>query len=292
MGIDNFLRYLEFEKRYSKHTIAAYSSDLCAFEEFYCQIFEEKSILDATTKEIRAWIVSLMKQEIASRSINRKIVALRNFYKYCIREQAIKLNPVDKITPLKEKKRLPMFVENDNMELLLEEIMTSDSFEGIRDRLIIETFYFTGIRLSELVNIRISDIDFKNQTLRVIGKRNKERLIPLHRDLINNINIYLQIREQQESLCDNLFITIKGKQTYPKLVYRVVNKYLSLASTVEKRSPHVLRHTFATHMLNNGAELNNIKELLGHANLAATQVYTHNTFEKLKAVYKKSHPRT
>lgn len=292
MEIDDFLKYLEFEKRYSKHTIVAYKTDLYSFNKFYTEKKDKSSIIDASAKDIRLWIVSLMKQEIAPRSINRKIVSLRIFYKYCIREQKIKLNPVDKISKLKEKKRLPAFVENQKMELLLNDIMLGNDFESKRDRLIVDFFYFTGIRLSELVNILISDINFSNNTVRIIGKRNKERLLPLHQDLIDSIKKYSIIRNEVNPTTNKLFVTTKGKEIYHKLVYRIVNKYLSLATTIEKRSPHVLRHTFATHLLNNGAELNNIKELLGHSNLAATQIYTHNSFEKLKLAYQKAHPRT
>jgi integrase/recombinase XerC len=292
MGIDDFLYYLEFERRYSNHTILAYSKDLCQFEEFFSSFNDKKSISEANHNEIRLWIVDLVKNKVSTRTVNRKIVALRSYFKFCIRKGILKSNPVDKITPLKEKKRLPLFLEQNKMSFLLDDIFSNDSFEAKRDRLIIEMFYFTGMRLSELVNIRIPDLNLKAQQLRVIGKRNKERMLPIHHDLLISINQYLNVRGTQNPQTDKLFITEKGKDIYQKLVYLIVNKYLSLATTIEKRSPHVLRHTFATHMLNNGAEINNIKEILGHANLAATQVYTHNTFEKLKAVYKKAHPRT
>jgi len=293
MYIDDFLNYLEYEKRYSSHTITAYRTDLYEFERFLNEESDIKDIEEASAKNIRAWLISLIKNKIAPRSANRKLVALRSFYKYCIRNKRLEINPMDRVVPLKVEKRLPMFVAESGMNELLDTVMPDgDDFETVRDKLIIDLFYLTGIRLSELINIKITDIDRGSQTLRVFGKRSKERIVPLYRELVESIDRYMEVRKTLEVRNEYLFLTSKGVQLYPVLVYRIVHKNLAYVTTISQKSPHILRHSFATHMLNAGAELNDIKEFLGHAGLAATQVYTHNTFEKLKAVYKQAHPRT
>jgi integrase/recombinase XerC len=288
---DSFLKYIQFEKRYSDHTIVSYTNDL---EQYYN--FCEKDIVNFCPGEkdykiIRSWIVDLIESNNSSRSVTRKISTLKSFYRYLLKEGFIKTNPLDKIISPKVSKKLPYFVEEKQMNTLLDDIDFGDNFEGMRNKLIIEILYSTGIRLSELKNLKISDVDFNNLTIKVLGKRNKERIIPFSNNLKLSIEKYLKVKNQSDSKCIFLLITGKGKQVYEKLIYRVVNKYLNLVSTIEKKSPHVIRHTFATHMLNHGADLNAIKELLGHSNLAATQIYTHNTFEKLKKVYKQAHPR-
>jgi integrase/recombinase XerC len=291
MGKAEFLKYLQYEKRYSQNTLKSYDSDMQQFIAF-CEAslgsFEPELINE---RQVRAWVVDLSKNEISPRSINRKITTLRVFFKFLKRVGFVTLNPVEKFSRLKQKKELPWFVEESAMEKLFEETVEDGDFEGLRNRIIIELFYATGIRLSELINSKIQDIDFQNATLKVLGKRNKERIVPLYETITVRLKQYIVERNKQSSESDYLFLTAKGKKVYEKLVYRLVNKYLGKVTTMEKRSPHVLRHTFATHMLNNGADLNSVKEILGHSSLSATQVYTHNTFEKLRDVYKQAHPR-
>jgi len=234
-----------------------------------------------------------MNNKINAKSIGRKRSSLSRFFKYLMRESLITANPIDKVSIPKVKKRLPVFVEEKNMSELLNEVIFPNNYEGIRDKVIIELFYTTGMRLSELINIRIFDINESDSNVKVVGKRNKERIIPILPELLENINKLKDLtKEKQLSNSENyLFLTTKGVKLYPRLVQRMINKYLSITTTLEKRSPHILRHTFATHMLNHGADINSIKEILGHANLSATQIYTHNTFDKLKNIYKQSHPR-
>jgi len=256
-------------------------------------VYQVTDIHDVNYLQIRSWLVEMMEQKITSRSINRKITTLKSFYKFLIREGAIEENPMNKIIAPKMSKRLPVFVEKEKMDLLFDKVDFGEGFEAARNKLIVELFYMTGMRLSELVNLKLHDIDLPQQTIKVLGKRNKERIIPFSRSLEKQIASYLDLRNEMKNIYDSdyLFLTEKGKKIYQKLVYRLINYYLSIVTTLDKRSPHVLRHTFATHMLNNGADLNAIKELLGHANLSATQVYTHNTIEKLKTVYKQAHPK-
>jgi integrase/recombinase XerC len=238
-------------------------------------------------------MISMLDEGYSASSVHRKISVLRSFFKYLRREQKISNDPVESIVLPKKRKRLPVFVEESSLEKLLDLYDFTDSYSGIRDRTIIEMLYLTGIRRAELIGIRLKDIDFAGGTLRVLGKRNKERLIPLVESFISSLEVYTEMRI--ESFGDNddgwFFLTDKGNKLYDKFVYNVVKRYLNLVTTVEKKSPHVLRHTFATHMLNHGADLNSIKEILGHTNLSATQVYTHNTFEKLNKIYKQAHPR-
>lgn len=290
---DRFIQYIQFEKRYSPHTVTSYSNDLNQFFSFLESVYKITDIKDVNYLQIRSWLVEMMEHKITPRSINRKITTLKSFYKFLIKEGTVKENPMIKIIAPKISKRLPVYVEKDKMKLLFDEIDFGEGFEGARNKLIVEIFYMTGMRLSELVNLKIHDIDIPRQTIKVLGKRNKERIIPFSRSLEKHFNDYFDLRNQISDILDNeyLFLTVKGKKIYQKLVYRLINHYLGIVTTLEKRSPHILRHTFATHMLNNGADLNAIKELLGHANLSATQVYTHITIEKLKTVYKQSHPK-
>ena len=286
---ERFIRYIRDEKRYSIHTLKAYQSDI---EQFYTfidshEISEAKNI---THHIIRSWIVDLIEISNSNRSVNRKLSTLKSYFKFLLKEGEIKINPMLKVLPPKTSKRLPVYLEQDAMKILLEEVEFEDNFSGLRDRLIIELFYATGMRLSELSNLKISDINFVNINLKVLGKRNKERLIPFNQKLTPLILRYLESRKEFNSNSDYLFLTKKQEKIYDKLVYRVVNSYLSKVTSITKRSPHVLRHTFATHMLNYGADLNAIKEILGHSNLSATQVYTHNTIDKLKSIYKTAHP--
>jgi len=286
-----FIKYLTNEKRYSSHTIRSYQSDLNQFSEFCA---ENEIPFDPLTNDhhiIRKWIIYLMENGVSARSVNRKITTLKSFYKFLFREGHITHIPTDKLVLPKMGKHLPQFVGKEPMTRLFDQLVFPEGYEGLRDRTILLTFYCTGMRLSELVNLSIRNIDFYNGQLKVLGKRNKERLIPFGKELANALKQYMEERKKIECSHQQLFITSDGNPVYDKLVYRVVNKYLSGVTTLEKRSPHVLRHTFATHMLNNGAEINAIKELLGHANLSATQIYTHTTFEKLKVIYNQAHPR-
>jgi integrase/recombinase XerC len=243
--------------------------------------------------QIRNWIVELMETGNSARTVNRKISSLKTYFRYLLKEGVITVNPTNKVLSPKSGKKLPVFVKEDQMDRLLDDVEFGDDYSGTRNRLIIETFYNTGIRISELINLKISDIDFSQQAFKVLGKRNKERILPLSPDFSETLEKYTGLRESTfgGSQPGWLFLTGKGEKLYPRLVYRIVTKFLSMVTTSDKKSPHVLRHTFATHMLNKGADLNAIKELLGHANLSATEVYTHNTFEKLKSVYKQAHPR-
>lgn len=289
----SFLKYLEFEKRYSSRTIESYQIDLIQFNEFCVKIASVQELKHVQSLTIRDWIVYLLDSGISNRSVNRKISALKSFYRYLLRKDIISINPFLKIESLKNKKRLPVFVSEEKMEVLLDDNEWSGDFSGIRNKLIIEMFYTTGIRLSELINLKESNIDLTSSLIKVLGKRNKERIIPITRELNETIKEYLESKAKLFGSLESSFllVTQKGDKLYPKLVYRIVIKLLSTVTSMDKKSPHVLRHTFATHMLNNGAGINAIKELLGHANLAATQVYTHNTFEKLKKIYKLAHPR-
>ena len=287
MHKNNFLKYLEFEKRYSQHTLKSYNTDISQFSSYLIKEFNLKNIEEVNHSLIRSWVSSLLEASVSSRTVNRKITTLKSFFKFLMQENVIFENPMRKIISPKTSKKLPVFIEKSKMDELLDEIEFPDTFEGTRDKLIIDMFYMTGMRLSELLSVRLVDIDFVNSVVKVLGKRNKERIIPLPPVLLRNLRIFAQ----NNRIKDLLFINFEGKMLSPKNVYNIVNKYLSMVSSIEKKSPHVLRHTFATHMLNNGADINAIKEILGHANLSATQVYTHNTIDKLKTIYKQAHPR-
>jgi integrase/recombinase XerC len=288
MQQEKFINYLSSEKRFSVHTITSYSNDINQFFLFLSEEYKITSELSEVNFQIvRSWIASLLEQGVTPRSVNRKISTLKTFFKFLIREGVIQESPMLKVVAPKSKKRLPLFVEEDQIESLLNGVEFDDGFIGERDKLIIELFYVTGIRLSELINIKISDLNFDNNLVKVLGKRNKERLIPLSTRIVKELQFFIE----KYKIDNYLFTNLGGTKVYTKLVYRIVNKYIGKISSINKKSPHILRHTFATHMLNHGADINAIKELLGHANLSATQVYTHNTIEKLKSVYKQAHPR-
>lgn len=293
MHTQKFFSYLQHEKRFSPHTVTAYKSDIGQFLEYINTTYQITRPEEILPTFIRSWLVSMMENETSARSVNRKITTLKTFYKYLQREDLVKENPMLKIQAPKTPKRLPVFVEDDKMNLLLDEVKFEEGFSGQRDKLIIELFYSTGIRLAELINLKETNIDTSHKSIKVLGKRNKERIIPLNHSIFKAIIDFIQQKKalQLNNKSGLLFVTDKGENLYPKFVYRVVNKYLSKVTTLSKKSPHVLRHTFATQLLNRGADINAIKELLGHANLSATQIYTHNTIEKLKQAHKKSHPR-
>jgi len=289
---ESFLSYLQYEKRYSKHTLVSYDCDLSQFFSFLSSYgVEESEIVDLNFKDVRRWIVFLMNEGCSARTVNRKLSSLKSFFKYLLRESLVQQNPMDRVVGPKQGKKLPNFVAEHSMRLL-QEVDFGEGFEGIRDRLVVELFYHTGMRLSEMMNLRVSGFDRSSSVVRVLGKRNRERIIPVSDNLETLLDEYL---EQRFLLCTDkdgfLVLTSQSKPAYEKLLYRIVTKHLSKITTLSKKSPHVLRHTFATHLLNNGAELNAIKELLGHSNLSATQIYTHTSFERLNDIYKQAHPR-
>ena len=287
MYLEEFFSYIKSEKRFSDHTIISYTTDLNQFSKF---LKDEYDIIDqskASFKIIRNWVSILVESGLKSNSVNRKISTLKTFYKFLCMCNYSNSNPTLKLLSPKSSKRLPVFVEKENMNNLFDSNFFDNSFCGRRDKLIIELFYFTGIRLSELINIKISDLDFVNSQIKVLGKRNKERLIPITYNVLNTLSDF----KSMYNLKNFLFSDENGKKLYSKKVYRIVNKYLAKISSIQKKSPHVLRHSFATHMLNNGADINAIKEILGHANLSATQIYTHNSIKKLKNVHKQAHPK-
>ena len=293
MSFKSFTDYLLLEKKYSPLTINAYQKDLESFQKFNKEEFNEDNINAANYSQIRNWIISLVETGIANRSINRKISSLNTYFKFLLKVDNIKVNPLAKHKALKTSKKVQIPFSENEISSVLDDFNFDDSFEGIRDKLIIELFYSTGIRRIELVQLKLVDIDLSNHTLKVLGKRNKERILPLINTVIDTIKKYLIKRQELEIIIDNsyLFLTKKGVKIYETLVYRIINDYFSRASTKVKKSPHILRHSFATHLLNQGADLNAVKELLGHSSLAATQIYTHNSIAELKKVYAKTHPR-
>lgn len=292
MYIEDFIKYLRFEKRFSTHTVNAYQKDLDQFHVFLSN--SDTDFVNVTHRHVRAWIVELMDQGNEARTINRKISSLRSFYKFLIRNEWTGVSPMIHVNTPKVPKRLPVVVSEQKMDMLLDGGFSfKNDFSGLRNRLIIELLYSTGIRLAELVGLRDEDVDSYGQQIRVLGKRNKQRIIPVHASLIKLISDYKtqKTNEQFDNKATSLIVTDKGKEVYPQFIYRIVKSMLSLVSTHDKKSPHILRHSFATALLNRGADLNAIKELLGHSSLAATQVYTHNSVEKLKSVYKQAHPK-
>jgi len=293
ISIKSFLKYLEFEKRSSQYTLVSYRCDLEQFISFS----ERKGIDTAaqiTRKHVRNWIVDMVNEGLAPKSVNRKITSLKSYFKFLMREGEIEVNPADGVPTPKLPKKIPVFVRDSEMDLLLDEIPFTEDYIGVRDKLILELFYGSGMRLSELVGLKDRDFDLKQGLVRVTGKFNKVRLIPMYPSLISMVGEYINYRNRVYGIENTLsfFLTQKGDPIYHKLVYRVVNKYLSLVTTLHKKSPHVLRHSFATSLLNAGADLNAIKELLGHSNLNATQVYTHSSFEKITDIYNQAHPRS
>ncbi len=292
MDYSNFLSYLKFEKRYSNHTVVAYQNDLQQFSDYLNKIYELNLASQVRHTQIRSWLVSLMEAKIDARSINRKISTLKSYFKFLMKTGLLEKDPMKKVQSPKISKRLPVFVEEKNIQDFISSFEYAEDYEGIRNKTILILFYSTGMRLNELVNLKISDIDFYNQSIKVLGKGNKERLIPFGRELNELLKEYLKMRKKNfNTETEMLLLTDKGENIYHRLVYRIINQQLQELTTVEKKSPHVLRHSFATHMLNHGADINSIKEILGHANLSATQVYTHNTIDKLKNIYKQAHPK-
>lgn len=291
--VQPFMDYLQFEKRYSVHTIRSYRDDLAQFFDFIQVQFGEVALPEISSSFVRSWLAALKDRGLSSRSINRKISTLASFYKYHLRSGAVEQSPMRAITSPKVNKRLPVYVEQQDTTALFTGIEFPDSWEGRTDRLLLAIFYHTGMRLSELVNLREQQVDSSNRSIKVLGKGNKERIIPVSPILVEAVQAYIREKRQQLENPDTTYLLVgkTGKKLYAQYVYRAVRKYLSQVTTIDKKSPHVLRHTFATHLMNSGAELNSVKELLGHSSLAATQVYTHNTIGKLKEIYQKAHPK-
>ncbi len=288
-----FFEYLKFERRYSVNTLTSYQTDLTDFFDFADTQFGKTSLFDINHTIVRSWLAFLMSKGLSPKTINRKISGLKSFFKYLLKTEIIETSPMGKIITPKMGKRLPVFVkESVTNQVILSLNSSAEDWTSLNAKMLITIFYATGMRLSELINLREKQVDKGRSLIKVLGKGNKERLIPVGPVIIENINEYQQLKKKQfEKTDDYLLVTEKGRKLYPKYAYLLVNKFLSEATTLEKKSPHVLRHTFATHLMNNGADLNAVKELLGHSSLAATQVYTHNTIEKLKDIHKKSHPK-
>lgn len=286
-----FIKYLRFEKRLSENTIISYETDLNQFLSFYKEYSTSQKIEKVDKRTIRSWIVKLSLSNLSAKSINRKIASLKSFFKFLVKRDLIKKNPSSHVTSLKTDQRIPTFIKEKDINFLFKNIDVKEDCTGQRDLLILELLYGTGIRISELINIKISDVNFAKKEIKVIGKRNKERIIPLHNNAIYQTKKYLQLAEKEGYENQYLLFTKKGEKIYPMLINRIVKKHLSTLIKSKKYNPHLLRHTFATHILNKGGDLNSIKDLLGHSSLAATQIYTHNSIEKLKETFNSSHPR-
>ncbi|HXL54875.1 MAG TPA: tyrosine-type recombinase/integrase [Chitinophagaceae bacterium] len=289
--IQAFLDYLRFEKRYSQHTLISYQNDLEQFFSFLYAQFNEVALEQITAVYIRSWLAELKTDNISAKTINRKISSLKSFFKFLMKQGVIKQTPMTTVVSPKINKRLPSFVEEKNTNTLFTYVEFGDDWKGKTERLILSLFYNTGMRLSELINLKEKQVDEDYSQLKVLGKGNKERIIPVSKELLKEIKNYMAQKPVKLKGVAEVFVNEKGKSLYPKYVYNTVKKYLGMVTTLKKKSPHILRHTFATHLMNNGADLNAVKELLGHSSLAATQVYTHNTIEKLKDVHKKAHPK-
>ena len=290
--IQSYLDYLKFEKRYSRHTLISYQNDLVAFFDFLVVQYGSYELPSVSHIQIRSWLASLKDEDLKARSINRKISSLKSFFRYQIKMGILNKSPMLKIVSPKNEKRLPQFVADKDISILFHHVEFPDNWTGKTDRLLLSVFYHSGMRLTELIQLKKSQVSHSTRTLKVLGKGNKERVIPITQSLHENIIEYLKARKDKDLDQDEvLLVNSKGKPLAPRQVYNSVKKYLSLVTTIDKRGPHVLRHTFATHLTNNGADLNAVKELLGHSSLAATQVYTHNTIEKLKNIYKQAHPK-
>lgn len=290
--ITSFLEYLSLEKKYSVHTIKAYKRDLISFQNFCIESYQQEKISHIHYSQIRSWIVDLVENKVSNRSVNRKISSLKSFYKYLQKIKIIQNNPLSSHKALKTSKKIQVPFSIKEVNEVLSNIVIEDSFETSRNKLIVALFYSTGMRRTELIQLKMNSINFSEKQLKVIGKRNKERLLPLLPSVLKSMHNYIKQRDLIDSSEDYLFLTSKGNKLYETLVYRIINNYFSNVSSKLKKSPHILRHSFASHMLNEGADLNSVKELLGHSSLASTQVYTHNSLEQLKKVYKQAHPRS
>ena len=290
--IDSFLDYLSLEKKYSAHTVTAYKNDLISFKDFIETEYQQENLLEVHYPQIRSWIVTLVDAKISNRTINRKVSSLKSFYKFLQKTHQIEVNPLAKHKALKVAKKVQVPFTSKEINTVINTIDEQDDFVSVRNKLIVELFYSTGIRRAELINIKEQNISFSEGKIKVLGKRNKERFVPLLQSVVTTLHKYLQLKKEYSKDLDMLFITEKGNKIYETLVYRIINSYFSSVSSKEKKSPHILRHSFATHLLNEGADLNSVKELLGHSSLASTQVYTHNSLDVIKKVFNQAHPRS
>jgi len=289
-----FLEYLQFEKRYSRHTIIAYQTDLEQFFDYLLHQYKEiPSIPEISAFYVKSWLANIKteNQDISAKSLNRKISTLKSFFKYQLKMGVVEKSPLVSVVAPKMNKRLPVYVEEKEIKTLFDHVAFSDDWKGRTERLVMQVFYQTGMRLSELIQLKEKQIDLAGKQIKVLGKGNKERIIPVDKSLLIELQRYVDEKENKDKSVDHLFVTEKGKPLQPRAVYAFVKKNLGLVTTVQKKSPHILRHSFATHLMNNGADLNAVKELLGHSSLAATQIYTHNTIEKLKEVFNRAHPK-
>ena len=292
MPIKHFIEYLSFEKKYSLHTIRAYNDDLNSFQAFCNITFNNEELENVNYSQIRSWIVEMVNENISNRTVNRKISSLKSFYKFLVKTKQIKESPLLRHQALKISRRVQVPFSEKEINEVIDNLNELDDFESVRNKLIVELLYSTGMRRAELIELKKSSINFNNSTLKVLGKRNKERYIPLLNSVKQTLRTYLDLSQELKSDSENLLITVKGNKIYPTLVYRIINDYFSAVSSKVKKSPHVIRHSFATHLLNEGADLNSVKELLGHSSLASTQVYTHSSLNELKKVYNQAHPRS
>lgn len=292
-SLQPFLDFLKFEKRYSIHTIVSYEHDITDFSDYLDLQFGGASIKEVSHSFVRSWLASLKENGLTAKTINRKISSLKSFFKYHLKIGNIDATPMAKVVSPKIGKRLPVFVKEEDTARLIQALdQSAEDWKTLNAKMLITIFYATGMRLSELINLKEKQVDFSNSQIKVLGKGNKERIIPVSKELVAMIREYKELKKKEFEMAEDiLLVTEKGKRLYPKYAYLLVNKLLGQASTLDKKSPHVLRHTFATHLMNNGADLNAVKELLGHSSLASTQVYTHNTIEKLKDIHKKAHPK-
>lgn len=290
--IDKFIAYLQYEKHYSRNTIIAYKNDLISFRDFCVTEFNQEKIETIHYNQIRTWVVSLVNDGISNRSVNRKISSLKTFYKYLQKIKEIRVSPLAKHKALKVQKKVQVPFSKEEVESVISYLDKADDFVSVRNKLIVELLYSTGMRRIELINLKQKDVNLYDNTVKVLGKRNKERFVPLLPSVLKTLHQYLILKEEVKTGVKELFITEKGAKIYETLVYRIINYYFSTISTKVKKSPHIVRHTFATHLLNQGADLNSVKELLGHSSLASTQVYTHNSLGQLKKTFNKAHPRS
>lgn len=294
-AIQPFIEYLKFEKRYSPHTLLAYKDDLVEFTAFLATQFGMKNpaLQEISASMVRSWLAQLKEEKKSAKTINRKISSLKSFFKYHLRRGNLEKTPMSSVTAPKVSKRLPQYVEQQDMNTLFSKVEFPDTWKGHTDKLLLAIFYNTGMRLSELVNLKESQVNTAGNTLKILGKGNKERVVPVSPELVAAIQHYMSQKRTTLEAADTVYLLVndKGKKLYPKSVYLSVKEWLNTVTTIDKKSPHILRHTFATHLMNNGADLNAVKELLGHASLAATQIYTHNTIDKLKEIYKNAHPK-
>ena len=290
--IDAFLEYISLEKKYSVHTSTAYKNDLFSFRDFLVKEYSQDNLLEAHYSQIRSWIVSLVDSDMSNRTINRKVSSLKSFYKFSQKTNKIDVSPLVKHKALKTQKKVQVSFTSREINTVINQIAIDTDFTSTRNKLIVELFYSTGIRRAELINIKDKDISFSDRTIKVLGKRNKERFVPLLTSVIQTLKKYLELKKEFTIGEEELFITKTGNKIYETLVYRVINSYFSKISSKEKKSPHILRHSFATHLLNEGADLNSVKELLGHSSLASTQVYVQNSLDVIKKVYNQAHPRS